>query len=254
MDWEHLSIKDIRSAFLALPNNEQDAALDILSKDPRKGVQTFVKSTHSKQLRKAKEAERIHHMWLCEDRLHAKGMQLVIGTDEVGRGPLAGPVVAAAVILPRSADLPGINDSKKLTAEKREALNALIKDQALAWNIQSVDAETIDRINILHAAELAMSRAVEALGMGDYLLVDGTNRPNVNLPYVNLIKGDSRSISIAAASIIAKVYRDHLMAEYDLQYPGYHFAENKGYGTADHYQALHALGPCPLHRRSFRLY
>lgn len=254
MDWENRSIKEIKTAFLSLQPNEQDAVLELLANDSRKGVQAFVNTIRRRQQRAAMEKKRIQHMWMCEDRLHAKGIKLVIGTDEVGRGPLAGPVVAAAVILPRSAHLPGINDSKKLSAEKREELNTFIKKQAVAWNIQSVDAETIDRINILHAAELAMSRAVKALGIGDYLLVDGTNRPNVDLPYVNLIKGDSRSISIAAASIIAKVYRDHLMVEYDIQYPGYHFAENKGYGTADHYQALHELGPCPLHRHSFRLY
>lgn len=253
MDWDKINIRELKNTYANLSDNEREAALRLLERDPRKGVQAFVKATHNKMLREKKEAERMAHMWLCEDRLHAKGIANVVGTDEVGRGPLAGPVVAAAVILPRTAELVGINDSKKLTSAARERLAVLIKEQSIAWNIQSVDAQTIDRINILRASELAMSRAVAALGIGDYLLVDGTNCPNVDLPYVNLIKGDSRSVTIAAASILAKVYRDHLMEDYDTQFPGYHFSENKGYGTAEHYIALEKLGPCPLHRRSFRL-
>lgn len=147
----------------------------------------------------------------------------------------------------------GINDSKKLSEKKREELAVEIRSKAIAYQIAEVSAAEIDRLNILHAAELAMKKAIEALAIGDFLLIDGQNRLDVNMPSQNLIGGDGLSISIAAASIIAKVHRDHLMVQLDELYPQYHFAQNKGYGTSEHYQAIREYGPSPIHRQSFRL-
>jgi len=187
----------------------------------------------------------------CEAEAWALGAQYVAGVDEVGRGALFGPVVAAAVILDPSTPLTGLNDSKQLTAAQRETLDAAIRSQALAWAVAAVDAAVIDAVNIYQATRRAMRQAVLALSPApDYLLIDAM-RLDWDGPQQSLIKGDARSISIAAASIVAKVYRDRLMQVWDPVFPGYRLGANKGYSTADHLAALARYGPTPLHRCSF---
>lgn len=251
--WETMSISRIKTEVEALNEEARLLACAELMNDPRKCVVAFAQKTLRAHERVVHERARLEKLWRFENEAYAQGYRAIVGTDEVGRGPLAGPVVAAAVVLPRGVEILGINDSKKLSEKRREALAEEIKAKALAYNIAEVSSAEIDRVNILHAAERAMKEAVEALPFGDYLLVDGQNQLDVRLPVRNLIGGDSISISIAAASIIAKVYRDHLMVQLDSVYPQYNFAQNKGYGTADHYAALQKYGPSPVHRRSFRL-
>ncbi len=177
---------------------------------------------------------------------------LVAGVDEAGRGPLAGPVVAAAVILDPQRPIEGLGDSKKLTEARRDALEPLIKERALAWAVARADVEEIDRINILQATLLAMRRAVAMLGTApEYVLVDGNQCPRFGCPAEAVVKGDDRVPAISAASILAKVARDREMVALDGNYPGYGFAAHKGYSTAAHLEALERLGPCPVHRRSF---
>ena len=220
--------------------------------DNRASVQTLARRYQNKLDKYQKEQERIAAMWQYETEAKAKGYKYVAGTDEVGRGPLAGPVVAAAVILPEGIDLPGINDSKKLTEKQRETLMEKIKKEAISWAIMEVDERMIDEVNILEASRIAMQQAVLALPKpADYVLVDGLDNPQITLPNQAIVKGDSKSISIAAASIIAKVYRDRLMKIYDKAYPGYGFADNKGYPTEEHIKAIEKLGPSPVHRMSF---
>lgn len=190
--------------------------------------------------------------YLYEKEAAARGYTAICGIDEAGRGPLAGPVYAAAVILPAGCDIPGLNDSKKLTEAKREALFDVICDRAVAFGIGSADEKEIDAVNILQATYLAMRRAVEALSVPcDFAMVDGNRMPPLPVPGRTIVKGDAQSASIAAASILAKVSRDRLMLQYARQYPAYGFEKHKGYGTKDHYAALEAHGPCPIHRLSF---
>jgi ribonuclease HII len=177
----------------------------------------------------------------------------IAGVDEVGRGPLAGPVIAAAVIFPPAARIPGITDSKKLTAKQREALFPLIRERALAIGLGSVEAGEVDRINILQASLKAMKTAVLRLPISpDLLLVDGNQALDLTISQQCLIRGDARSLTIGAASIVAKVIRDKLMETCHLRFPEYNFSGNKGYGTREHLEALRRYGPCPLHRRTFR--
>jgi ribonuclease HII len=201
--------------------------------------------------------------WVCswefEALASAEGYLRVAGVDEVGRGPLFGPVVAAAVILPSDtalrARLDGLNDSKQLTEEERERFAAIVQEVALAWAVAEVDVETIDRINILQASKLAMKIAVESLhqrGIApDHLLIDGNQKIDALCRQRTIVQGDARSMSIAAASVLAKVHRDRLLCELDLRYPGYGLASNKGYATPEHREALQRLGTTDLHRRSF---
>lgn len=182
----------------------------------------------------------------------SKGYSVICGTDEAGRGPLAGPVCAAAVILPMDLDIPGLDDSKKLTPKKRELLFDIIKENAVSYGIAFADNIEIDEINILNASQLAMRRAVAMLDpRPELVLVDGNIARGFEMPAVTVIKGDSLSPSIAAASILAKVTRDRLCEQMEIDYPGYGFSKHKGYPTKEHYAALARLGPCPLHRRSF---
>jgi ribonuclease HII len=191
--------------------------------------------------------------WLYERRARSRGYLCVAGIDEVGRGPLAGPVVAAAVILPPDTDLPSVRDSKQLSAAQREILEPIIHAHAVDIAIGSVAPEEIDAINILQATFQAMVRAVQGLHpTPDFLLIDGPYTLPVAIPQQGIKLGDQRSVSIAAASIVAKVYRDRFMAEQHHHYPAYGFDSNKGYGTRRHLEALRRHGPCPLHRRSFR--
>ncbi len=176
----------------------------------------------------------------------------ICGIDEAGRGPLAGPVAAGAAILPKDCEILYLNDSKKLSEKRRESLFAEIQEKAVAWNVALVEPELIDEINILQATYEAMRRAVAGLGIKpDLLLNDAVVIPGIDTKQVKIIKGDAKSVSIAAASILAKVTRDHMMVEYDKLYPQYGFAKHKGYGTAAHIAAIREFGPCPIHRRTF---
>ena len=191
-------------------------------------------------------------LWEMEREYHSRGIALVCGIDEAGRGPLAGPVCAAACVLPVGLELPGLNDSKKLSEKKREALYPLIVSGALAWAVCMIDEKVIDQVNILQATYLAMRGAVERLGLRpDLCLVDGNRDPGLGLPTQTVVKGDSLCACIAAASVLAKVTRDRYMTKMDGLYPGYGFAVHKGYGTKAHYEALDSLGLSPIHRRTF---
>ena len=191
-------------------------------------------------------------LFFYERSLSSKGYRSIAGIDEAGRGPLAGPVVAAAVILPKGLQVPGVNDSKKLTELKREALFDVVMEKAIATGVGISRPEEIDEINILQATLKAMLRAVEDLRTSpDYLIIDGINTIDRDIPQHAIKKGDSLSISIAAASIIAKVTRDRMMLEYDRQYPSYGFTSHKGYGSKLHREAIANFGPCPIHRKTF---
>ena len=187
-----------------------------------------------------------------EDKARSAGFSSVCGVDEAGAGPLMGPVYAAAVILPEGCEIEGLNDSKKMTEKKREALFPVICEKAVAYAIASVDEKEIDATDILSARMKAMQLAIDALQIpADYALIDGNRTKDFGLPVRTIVKGDSLSASIAAASILAKVTRDRLMEEYDAQYPQYGFAVHKGYGTKRHYEALREFGPSPIHRKTF---
>ena len=187
-----------------------------------------------------------------EDALRAEGFETVCGVDEAGRGPLAGPVCAAAVILPRGVTIEGLDDSKKLTEKRREALYDVIIAAAEAYGVAFADVEEIEKLNILGATYLAMNRAIAALGVGiDLALIDGNRNAGIEYPSRCVVKGDAKCVSIAAASVLAKVTRDRYMRALAEKYPGYGFERHKGYGTEAHYAAIRALGPCPEHRPSF---
>ena len=190
-----------------------------------------------------------HTMWEIEDSL---GLRLICGVDEAGRGPLAGPVCAAAVILPEHLQIPGLNDSKKLTDKKRRELFPVIQEQAVAYGIGLASEQEIDEINILQATFLAMRRALDQLTVRpEIALIDGNRETDFGLPVKTVVKGDSLSANIAAASVLAKVTRDNIMVELAQQYPEYGFEIHKGYGTKAHYEALRTYGPCPIHRKTF---
>ena len=194
-------------------------------------------------------------MWEFENNCFAQGYQIVCGVDEAGRGPLAGPVFAAAVILPSDFECEELNDSKKLTEKIRYKLRPIIEEKALAWAVGVVSAEEIDQINILNASFLAMHRAVEKLGMEpEHLIIDGNRfKKYKEVPHDCVVKGDGKYLSIAAASVLAKTYRDDYMNEIDKQYPAYRWSKNKGYPTKDHRKAIEEFGPTEHHRKSFTL-
>ena len=192
------------------------------------------------------------HMWEIETSHFDRGVEIICGVDEAGRGPLAGPVCAAAVILPRGLEIPGLNDSKKLSDKRRRELMPVIKEQALAYGIAFASHEEIDQINILQATFLAMERALAQLNIRpDLALIDGNRQKDFGINVETVVKGDSRSANIAAASVLAKVTRDDYMEAMALEYPGYGFEIHKGYGTKAHYEALRNLGPSPIHRMTF---
>ncbi len=191
-------------------------------------------------------------LWDYENEIYAEGFETICGVDEAGRGPLAGPVCAAAVILPRNIEIPGLNDSKKLSEKKRESLFELIKESALSYGIAFASVEEIEELNILNATYLAMNRAIEQLSIKPELaLIDGNRNTGIKYESRCVVKGDARCADIAAASILAKVSRDRLMYEMAEKYPQYHFDKHKGYGTKLHYEAIREFGPCPIHRKSF---
>lgn len=192
------------------------------------------------------------NMWEIENSLFSEEVCVICGVDEAGRGPLAGPVCAAAVILPANLEIPGLTDSKKLTDKKRRELYPIIMEQAIAYGIGFASEQEIDEINILQATFLAMQRAIDQLSIKpDLALIDGNRQKDFGVPAKTVVKGDSLSASIAAASILAKVTRDNLMLEQAETYPQYKFDVHKGYGTKAHYEALHEFGPCPIHRMTF---
>ena len=207
-----------------------------------------------------KEAKKLEKLQRERDRLYAMAeyerkhadCEYICGIDEVGRGPFAGPVMAGAVILPKDCEILYLNDSKKLSAKRREELYEEIREKAVSWAVARVEPERIDEINILQATYEAMREAVSKLSVRpDILLVDAVHIPEVDIPQDSIVKGDAKSVSIAAASVLAKVTRDNIMTEYAKEYPGYGFEKNMGYGTAEHRNALAAMGPTPIHRRSF---
>lgn len=224
----------------------------LLREDGRAGARALLASVERRRSANRSEGQRLRAMLAFEAVLREEGALHVAGVDEAGMSPLAGPVAAAAVILPAGCRIPGVDDSKKLSPEIRERLAAKIREEAIAYAVAFVEPEEIDRINIYRAGLLAMQRAVEALRPGpDALLVDARRLPEVPIRQISLVHGDARSLSIAAASILAKTARDARMEELDRVYPGYGFSRHKGYGVKEHLVALDRLGPCPIHRRSF---
>lgn len=201
------------------------------------------------------EAERLYAMYKLEHQLLAAGYRRIAGVDEAGRGPLAGPVVAAAAVIPPGTFIVHLNDSKKLTAKQRELVYEQLLAAKIPYGLGQASVEEIDRLNILNASRLAMMRAVRNLPVKpDFLLIDGHAWSGIDLHHRGVVGGDACSLSIAAASVLAKVTRDRLMIQLDQAFPGYGFAKHKGYPTAEHYSALARLGPCPIHRRSFNLH
>jgi ribonuclease HII len=228
-----------------------ETLIDSLKKDERAGVRRLLEKWQKQQQKEQELLEKFTKMTLFERKLRSQGFKYIAGIDEVGRGPLAGPVVAAAVILPEDFYLPGVDDSKKLNEQKREEYFAKIQEEAIAIGVGVIEAAEIDAINILEASKKAMLQAVvEMPSTPDYLLIDAVSL-ETPYPSESLIKGDARSISIAAASIVAKVTRDSMMRKLDKVYPHYGFATNMGYGTAAHLAALKQYGAAPIHRTSF---
>ncbi|MCI5504142.1 MAG: ribonuclease HII [Anaerobutyricum sp.] len=243
-------ISEIKEEFKKLLPEELEEHIGFYREDERKGVQSFLKTQEKKLEQYREELARLETISRYEKEYDGYGY--VCGIDEVGRGPLAGPVVAGAVILPKDCRILYINDSKKLSAKKREELFDEIQKQAVAIGIGLVPHDRIDEINILQATYEAMRMAIANLKVKPgVLLNDAVTIPGVDIPQVPIIKGDAKSISIGAASIMAKVYRDRMMIEYDKMYPGYGFASNKGYGSKEHMEALQKIGPSPIHRQSF---
>lgn len=245
------SIIQIRQELEQASKEQRKSLLDAYQSDPRKGVQNLIEKYHKKELALQKEMLRLEQMHFFEKKYGAE-YSLICGIDEAGRGPLAGPVVAGACILPPDATILYLNDSKKLSEQKREQLYDEICEKAITYSVGIVSPQRIDQINILQATYEAMRQAIANLSVKPELLLnDAVMIPGVDIKQVPIIKGDAKSISIGAASIMAKVYRDHMMEEYDKVFPGYDFASNKGYGSKEHIEALHRLGPCPIHRCSF---
>ena len=247
---EKYTISHIKELLSSIHSME-DPMFQQLSLDMRKGVQTALKSCQKRIEKEQKRAEHFIEMQYYERLAYKEGASFIAGVDEVGRGPLAGPVVAAAVILPKNIEDLGFDDSKKLSASKREEIYRLIQEKAIAIGIGIVDADIIDQVNIYQASRLAMQQAVSELKIQpDYLLIDAM-KIDVNTPQIGIIKGDTKSISIAAASIVAKQVRDQMMQEFDELYPGYDFSNNAGYGTPKHLEGLKSKRICPIHRKTF---
>lgn len=244
------TIKEVKEKLKEIEDPNDSFIQDCLA-DERKGVQTALKQWQRREDAKQELLDRFERMSQYEKEARAAGYQLIAGIDEVGRGPLAGPVVSAAVILDENEPIIGLDDSKKLSLKKRSEIFAEIQEKAIAIGIGLVDAKGIDEHNILGATKIAMGEAVDKLEpAADFLLVDAVHLKN-DLPAMVMNQGDSKSNSIAAASIIAKVTRDEMMIDYDELYPGYGFKNNAGYGTKEHMEGLKKQGPCPIHRHSF---
>jgi ribonuclease HII len=247
------SLKELRENFLNLERPAPEGFLEALGIDPRNGARQLAISIRKRRLKNRREGQRLHQMLRYELELWEQGLQFIAGVDEAGMAPLAGPVVAAAVILPHNYKLLGLDDSKKiLDSGKRDELAAKIKQDAVCWAVGRAEVEEIDAINIYHSGLLAMQRALERLdNKPDFVLVDARTIPRCPCPQKGIVHGDALSSSIAAASIIAKTTRDAQMIELDGLYPGYGFASHKGYPTPEHLRVLKERGPLPIHRRSF---
>jgi ribonuclease HII len=246
-----LSVAALKKAAQATAPGEIDDLIRALSSDSRAGVRKLAQQLTREQERQRAWAAKTTEMQRVEKALRTRGFDKICGMDEVGRGPLAGPVAAAAVILPASSAILRVDDSKKLSAKLREELAEAIKAEAVAWAVATEPESVIDAVNILEATKMAMGAAVKKLAPApDILLIDALTIPSA-VPVKAVIHGDATCYSIAAASIVAKVYRDALMRRYDEQYPQYGFARNMGYGTAEHIAAIKKYGPCPIHRQSF---
>ncbi len=251
MDYSNLSISKIKEIIDETDIENYGALIDDLMMDERKGVLNLAKSLLRKKEKYDTERERLKNIKRYENTLHEEGIEYIAGIDEVGRGPLCGPVVSAAVIMKKDSNLLYVNDSKKLSKQKREELSKEIQKDAIAVGIGVVDNNVIDEINILEAAKLSMIKAVNNLKIKpDMLLIDALSL-DLDIPQKDIIKGDENVYSIAAASIVAKVYRDKMMEEYDRLYPNYNLKSNKGYGTYEHCQAIREYGPSPIHRKTF---
>lgn len=244
------TIKEIKEQ-LAYIQQLDDPLLAELEQDSRSGVIQAIAKRKRDIQKRIDEDERLEGMLTYEKECYARGMELIAGVDEVGRGPLAGPVVAAAVILPKACKIPGLNDSKKIPKSKHKEIYEAVLQNAIAIGIGVKDNQVIDQVNIYEATKLAMMEAIGQLDpQPQHLLIDAM-KLDLPIPQTSIIKGDANSLSIAAASIVAKVTRDQMMEEFDQKYPGYDFAQNAGYGTAKHLAGLDKLGVTPIHRRSF---
>jgi ribonuclease HII len=249
---KQLSLKEIQEKYAAGRASVSPAILRKLQRDPRAGARQLYKTLAKRYDEQKKERNRLDAMLHFERLLWKAGIQHIAGVDEVGMGPLAGPVVAAAVVFPTGTEIEGIDDSKALDEETRNRLDLEIRGRASAVAIGQVEVEEIDRINIYHAGIRAMELALRTLKIApQHILVDSRTVPGFTQPQNSFDKGDGINFSIASASIVAKVYRDRLMTEMDVTYPGYGFANHKGYATPEHQKAIRELGPCPIHRRSF---
>jgi ribonuclease HII len=247
-----LRLSEIRRRYVEADRAVPGAIERALRADERPSARALLRTIEQRRREHRAEGQRLRHLLRFEQELWAQGVQIVAGVDEVGMSPLAGPVAAGAVVLKVGWRAPGINDSKQLTPHLRAELSELIRKEALAYAVAFVEPDEIDRINIYWAGLLAMRRAVEALGVEpQHLLIDARKLRDLPVAQSRIVKGDERSLSIAAASIVAKCERDALMVEYDRRYPGYGFARHKGYPVREHVAALAQLGACPIHRRSF---
>jgi ribonuclease HII len=247
------SLMELKEYFLIQGRPVPDGFLEALESDPRNGARRLAILIHKRRLKNRREAQRLHNLLRFELELWDQGFRFVAGVDEAGMAPLAGPVVAAAVILPLHYKLPGLDDSKKILDEqRREKLALQIKQDAVCWSVGQAEVEEIDSINIYHSGLLAMQRAVEGLSVKpEYILVDARTIPHCSCRQRGIVHGDALSASIAAASIIAKTTRDAHMIEMDRIYSGFGFASHKGYPTLEHLRILKERGPLPIHRRSF---
>ena len=244
------TIKEIKEQLASIQRLD-DPLLTELEQDSRSGVIQAIAKRKKEIQKRLDEDERLEGMLAYEKELYTQGIQLIAGVDEVGRGPLAGPVVAAAVILPKGCKIPGLNDSKKIPKSKHKEIYEAVLQNAIAIGIGIKDNHVIDQVNIYEATKLAMMEAIGQLEpQPQHLLIDAM-KLDLPIPQTSIIKGDANSLSIAAASIVAKVTRDQMMEVFDREYPGYDFAQNAGYGTAKHLAGLDKLGVTPIHRRSF---
>ena len=244
------TIKEVKER-LAMIDELDHPLFEELILDGRAGVQAAISKRKRELQKQVDEDLRLEKMLAYEKELYAQGIDLIAGVDEVGRGPLAGPVVAAAVILPKACKIPGLNDSKKIPKSKHKAIYEAVLQNAIAIGIGVKDNHVIDQVNIYEATKLAMMEAIGQLEpQPQHLLIDAM-KLDLPIPQTSIIKGDANSLSIAAASIVAKVTRDQMMEEFDCEYPGYDFTQNAGYGTANHLAGLDQLGVTPIHRRSF---
>lgn len=251
----HLSVKEVKTLFINKKQLPTNLILSQLQSDSRHGVQQIYRALLKQIDKNFVERLRLDKLLAYENQLHSNGIQYIAGVDEAGMGPLAGPVVAAAVIFPFGINIQGINDSKRLTAAQRELLALKIQARATSTGIGIADVSEIERFNIYHAGLLAMRRAVAAMEMvPQHIIVDARTIPDITIPQTAFKQGDAHHYSIAAASILAKTHRDQLLLELDKKYPAYGFSRHKGYGTQEHCNAIREHGPCPAHRTSFSVF